>query len=202
MHHVPSLNLVSTSDSVYLMTGLEYLANLKINIASALKQGSYYFRQTNKNNPKNLEAAIQNLIRAYNLMKNSSTPNPAALVEILLEIVQVRTEMSYRRRLTPQEKSTYVNEAKEFGERAREYAICSSVIGHLALVNLHRAILLGREAEVDEKLGTAAVEVGRKKENALRDISTSLGALLESGQQDTDRYWKWADEWRVRLTMI
>lgn len=163
-------------------------------------EGEYYFRQTNKNDPKNLKAANQNFTRAYRLMKKSSNPNPAALVEILLEMVQVRTKMSYQRCLSPQDKMTYVSEARVSGERARTYALSSSVIGHLALVKLHQAILLGREAEVDEKLGTTAVEVRRKKDQALQEISTSLGALLDSGQRDTDRYQKWADDWRVRLT--
>ena len=135
-------------------------------------------------------------------METSNYPNPAALVEILLEIAQVRTEISYQRRLSPLEKRTHVSEAREFAERAREYAVDSSVVGHLALVRLHLAILSGREAEVDEKLGVSAVEVRGKKEKALQDISTSLGALLESGQQDTERYRKWADEWRVRLTRV
>ena len=135
-------------------------------------------------------------------METSNTPNPAALVEILLEIVQIRTEMSYQRRLSPLDKWTHVSEAREFGERACEYAVDSSVVGHLALVKLHLAILLGREAEVDAKLGVSAVEVRGKKEKALGDISMSLEALLDSGQQDTERYRKWADEWRVRLTRI
>ena len=135
-------------------------------------------------------------------MKISTNPNPAALVEILLEIVQVRTEMSYQRRLSPQQKYTHIKEARAFAERAREYALCSSVIGHLALVNLHLAILSGREAEVDRKLGASAGDVSEKEEKALQDISISLEALTDSGQQDTERYRRWADEWRGRLTMI
>lgn len=135
-------------------------------------------------------------------MKISTNPNPAALVEILLEIVQVRTEMSYQRRLSPQQKCTHIKGARAFAERAREHALCSSVIGHLALVNLHLAILSGREAEVDRKLGASAAEVCGKKEKALQDILISLEALTDSGQQDTDRYRRWADEWRGRLTRI
>ena len=135
-------------------------------------------------------------------MKTSNNPNPAALVEILLEIVQVRTEMSYQRRLNPLDKWTHIKGARAFGEIARAYALRSSVIGHLALVKLHLAILSGREAEVDEKLGIDAVEVWGKKERAVQDIATSLGALLESGQRDTERYRKWAEEWRGRLTRV
>lgn len=110
--------------------------------------------------------------------------------------------MSYQRRLSPQQKWTHIKGARAFAERAREYALCSSVIGHLALVNLHLAILLGREAEVDRKLGKSAVEVCKKKEKALQDILISLEALTDSGQLDTERYWRWADEWRVRLMRI
>ena len=179
-----------------------YLANSKVNIASALKQGEYYFRQTNKNDPKNLVAANQSFTRAYSLVKKSNSPNHAALVEILLEMVQVCTEMSYQRCLSPQDKITYIKDAIMSCEKARTYALSSSVIGHLALVKLHQAILLGREAEVDGKLGETAVKVRRKKAEALQEISTSLGALRDSGQPDSDPYRKWADDWRVRLTRI
>ena len=143
---------------------------------------------------------MQNFTRAYDLMKESINPNPGVLVEILLEMVQVRTEMSYQRVLSPKDKMMYVNVAILSGKIARVYALSSSVVGHLALVKLHQAILLGREAEIHEKLGTTAVEVRKKKKKALQEIATSLGALRESGQPDTDRYRKWADDWRIRLT--
>ena len=117
-------------------------------------------------------------------------------------MVQVRTEMSYQRRLSPQRKYTHIKGARAFAERARAYALCSEVSGHLALVDLHLAILSGREAEVDRKLGKSAVDVCGKKERALRDILVSLEALTDSGQEDMERYRRWADEWRGRLMRI
>ena len=117
-------------------------------------------------------------------------------------MVQVRTEMSYQRRLSPQQKYTHIKGARAFAERARAYALCSAVVGHLALVELHVAILLGREAEVFRKLGKSAVDVRRKKEMALRHTEVSLEALTDSGQVDMERYRKWADEWGGRLGKI
>ena len=167
-----------------------------------MEKGKKYLRQKDRNDPQNLNAANENFIKAREILLSSHTPNSAALLDTLHEIINVRTEMSFNKELRkhPQKKWEHLQEAREFGKDALRYARQTSLAGDVALVKLQHAIIGGREAEVIAKMGATPQEVRQRKHEAVRAISTSLEELRNSGRLTFEKHRIWAEWWRTRLT--
>ena len=164
-------------------------------VAKLVEKGKKYLRQKDRNDPKNLEAANENLMRASEILLSSRNPDPAALVGTLHEIINVRFEMSFN----PEEKWKHLQAAQEYSRDAFEYARQTSNKGDVALVKLHQAIIAGREAEVLAKWNATPQEVRQRKDEAVEDISRSLVELQDSGRPTFDKHRSWAESWMTRL---
>ena len=170
-------------------------------VAKLVEKGKKYLRQKDRNDPKNLEAANENLMRALEILLSSRNPDPAALVGTLHEIINVRFEMSFNKefRNRPEEKWKHLQAAQEYSRDAFEYARQTSNKGDVALVKLHQAIIAGRQAEVLAKWNATPQEVRQRKDEAVEDISRSLVELQDSGRPTFDKHRSWAEPWMKRL---
>ena len=138
-------------------------------------------------------------MKARSILLRSQSPNPAAVVTILHEIINVQMQMSYHPGIDPQAKQAHLRIARGFSDHTLEYANRSSRLELSTLVRLHQAILLGREAEVSAKLGTDASIVRRQKNEAMNRIKSSMVEL--EGYEDTkiEKHRSWAKSWLTRL---
>ncbi|KAL2044672.1 hypothetical protein N7G274_002446 [Stereocaulon virgatum] len=173
--------------------------SLADDVAYSMQQGKYYLQQQDRNDPQNLNAANENFMRARDMLLRSNSPDPAALVRALHQIINVRIEMSFNKGLRPEEKWAHVQTARSFGEDAFKYAQQSPNAGDVSLVKLQHAIMGGREAEVAPRLGATPQEVRRRKDEAIKTITASLDELQRSGNLNVDKHRTWAESWRTRL---
>ena len=141
-------------------------------------------------------------MRAREILLSSRTPDPAALVGTLHEIINVRIEMSFNKELRgcPEEKWKHLQSARAYCKDAFEYARQTPNRGDIALVKLQQAIIVGREAEVMAKWEATPQEVRQRKDEAVKAIARSLVELQDSGRPTFDKHHLYAESWMTRLT--
>lgn len=168
--------------------------------AKLLSQGKFFFTRMDRDNPENLISANDAFMRARDILMRSRYPDPTAMLKTLHGIVQARMEMSYNRGCSPQEKLAHLQTAKGYSDNALEYfRLADADTGDLALVELYRKILVGREVEVLAKPGGPNLDVRKRKDEAAREIELALGELRKFAYPNCEKHRAWADMWYVIL---
>ena len=98
---------------------LHDLANLQI--AQQMEEGKRYLRQ-DRYDPWGLRTAGGCFLAAYDLARHGGTPDHAASVLALYQVMSVKIEMSYNKKLSAEENLAHLDAGRDFGRVAFEHA--------------------------------------------------------------------------------
>jgi len=160
-------------------------------------QGKMFSRQRDRNFAKNLITASQCFKRALALLPADADRSDFASTHY--QLMGVEFEMAFHRDMAPQEKLSHLRTAEQHGWDASNNARQSTNSGLLAQVQLYMAVIKGRSAEINERLGVGAQEIRRQKDDALSEIAIAIEKVRElrpARLQESDSF---AETWNKRL---
>ena len=111
----------------------------------------------------------------------------------------VEFEMAFHRDMTQQEKLSHLSAAEQHGWDASYDARQSTNSGLLAQIQLYMAIIKGRSAEINERLGVGAQETRKKKDDALSEIAIAVEKVRELCPANLKESTDFAETWTKRL---
>ena len=114
--------------------------------------------------------------------------------------MSVEFEMAFHRDMAPQEKLSHLRTAEQHGWDASYNARQSSNSGLLAQVQLYMAIIKGRSAQVHERLGVAAQEIRKQKDDALSEIGVAMERVREHRPTKVQESIDFAETWTKILS--
>ena len=164
-----------------------------------MEQGTRFLKQRDGNVEQNLVTAQSYFALAKGLLLKAPNPNPESFTQLYYQLMNVEMEMSYGRELSAEKKRAHLQAADFYGAEASSWARSGGSAGSLTQVMLQQAVLMGRRAEVDARLGMSPQEVRRQKDNAISGITGALQELQycrRSGLEETN---VWAENWRRRF---
>ena len=195
----------NTDRSGYCMSHRPYGSPMLLrdanNVAPAVRlvdQGKVFVRQRDRNFAKNLITASQCFKDALGLLPADADRTDFASTQY--QLMGVEFEMAYHRDMTPQEKLSHLRSAEQYGWDASYNARQSTNAGLLAQIQLYMAIIKGRSAEVNERLGVGAQEIRRQKDDTLSEIAIAIEKVRElrpAKLQDSEEF---AATWIKRLS--
>jgi len=163
----------------------------------SFEQGRMFSRQRDRNFAKNLITASQCFKRALALLPADADRSDIASTHY--QLMGVEFEMAFHRDMAPQEKLSHLRTAEQHGWDASNNARQSTNSGLLAQVQLYMAVIKGRSAEINERLGVGALEIRRQKDDALSEIAIAIEKVRElrpARLQESDSF---AETWNKRL---
>ena len=107
--------------------------------------------------------------------------------------------MAFHRDMTQQEKLSHLSAAEQHGWDASYDARQSTNGGLLAQVQLYMAIIKGRSAEINERLGISVQETRRKKDEVLSEIAIAVEKVRELCPAKLKESTDFAETWTKRL---
>lgn len=143
--------------------------------------------------------ARQHLTKAQAVLQQWSNPDPAAVVQVLYQLMNVEFETAFSRDLTAEGKIIRLNKAEQYGWEASEYAKRSTNPGDSAQVRLYMAVIKGRKAEIHARLGVFDQDIRKQKDEALTEIFLAMEELQQSGRPDLPQSVEWSNTWTKRL---
>ena len=160
-------------------------------------QGKKLVRQRGTNFARNLITASQCFKRALDLLPPDA--DRTGFAEIQYQLMGVEFEMAFHRDMMPQEKLSHLRSAEQHGWDASYNARQSTNSGLLAQVELYMAIIKGRSAEVNERLGVGPQQIRRQKDDVLSEIAIKIEKVRELRPNKLQESIDFADTWTKRL---
>lgn len=108
--------------------------------------------------------------------------------------------MAYHRDMAQREKISHLRSAEQYGWDACNNARQSTDHGLLAQVQLYMAVIKGRIAEVNERLGVGTPEIRKQKDDALSEITIAIEKVKELRPAKLQESIGFAETWKTRLS--
>lgn len=170
-------------------------------VAKNMELGTHFLKQRGQDVEQNLVTARTYFALARAVLLKSSNPDPERSTQTYYQLMNVEMEMSYSPRLTAQDKMLHLQAAHFYGVEASSCARSGGSVGGVAQVMLQQAVLKGRRAEVDARLGMSPQEVRRQKDEAISEIAGALQELQHSKRPNLEETTVWAMNWRNRFSI-
>ena len=164
-----------------------------------MEQGIRLLKQRGENIEQDLVTARTHFAVARGLLLVSRVPDPESLTQVCYQLMNVEMELSYNKKMSAEEKMSHVQAANSYGAEASSWACSGGSESDLAQVMLQQAVVKGRKAEVDAKLGMSSQEVRRQKDEAILEMKEALLKLKHFERPSLQETTVRAMNWRNRL---
>lgn len=170
-------------------------------VAKSMEQGTRFLKQRDRNFEQNLVTARTHFAFARGVLGRSPNPDPAGFTQVYYQLMNVEMEMSYHRAMSAEDKMSHLKAAECYGVEASSWARNGGTAGCVTQVMLQQAVLKGRRAEVDVRLGLSPQEARRQKDEAIAAITGALQALQFFKRPNLAETTVWAMNWRNRFEL-
>lgn len=164
-----------------------------------MEQGKRLLKERGRNVEQNLVTAREHFKLAEDVLLPANNRDPESFTQLYYRIMTVEMEMSYNRGISSEEKMSHLQNAEVYGDKALSWARRGGSRGDIAEVMLQQAVLKGRRAEVDARLGMNPQEVRKQKEEAISEITEALQELQCCERANLGNTTKWAKNWQDRF---
>ena len=178
-----------------------YIVLTHSQIARNMELGTRFMKQRDQNLEQNLVTARTYFILARDDLLKSPNPDPQRSTHAYHQLMNVEMEMSYNPILTAEQKMSHLRAAEIYATRASSCAHIWGSVGDVAHMMLQQAVLKGRSAEVEARLGMSPQEVRRQKDEAVSEIEGALQQMQHAKRANLEETTIWAINWRTRFQL-